>query len=43
MAYCQVHGIPNSELQIISKAGHMSMQENPEEVNSGIKEFLDKN
>ncbi|HVJ47723.1 alpha/beta hydrolase [Desulfitobacterium sp.] len=34
--------LPNSELKIISKAGHMSMQENPEDVNRAIAEFLIK-
>lgn len=32
--------LPNSNLIIISNAGHMSMQENPLEVNKAIAEFL---
>jgi pimeloyl-ACP methyl ester carboxylesterase len=32
--------IPNSKLEIISSAGHMSMQEKPEEVSKVVAEFL---
>lgn len=32
--------LPQSKLEIISTAGHMSMQENPDEVNKALAEFL---
>lgn len=35
-------GIPNSELHIISNAGHMSNLENPEEFNTHLLSFLGK-
>ena len=34
--------IPNSQLGIISNAGHMSNLENPNEFNLKLKEFLSK-
>ncbi|AHF05981.1 alpha/beta fold hydrolase [Desulfitobacterium metallireducens] len=32
--------LPQSKLEIISSAGHMSMQESPEEVNRALRQFL---